>query len=297
MTALTSIPLITRLSGRVIRILGCNPGPMTLQGTNTYLVGTGSKRVLIDSGDVDTAPEYTKILGQVLREEKATIEHLVVTHWHHDHIGGVPAVLDLIKALGGKSALATVWKFPCSPDDDHQPDDEESAARCDPLKDEQSIRIEGATLRVKHTPGHTTDHACLVLEDEAALFSGDCVLGETSAVFEDLRDYLSSLERILRAEPSVIYPGHGPVVAEPRAKVLAYIENRIRREQQIVQCLGSRAGPCDVMEIVSEMYKDTPQNLWFAAATNVNHHLEKLLKENRVVQDGEKWLLKSTSSL
>ena len=122
-------------------------------------------------------------------------------------------------------------------------------------KDEQSLEIEGTKLRIKHTPGHTSDHVCLILEEENALFSGDCILGETSAVFEDLHDYLISLEKILNQKSSIIYPGHGPVVNDPTAKIKNYIEHRLEREKQIVQCLQDSKKPCDVMKIVEVMYK------------------------------------------
>lgn len=290
MKGLTSLPLISRLSKTVIRILGCNPGPMTLQGTNTYLVGTGARRVLIDTGDAETAKDYTELLGQVLNEERATIEHLLITHWHHDHIGGVNAVENLLKAYNKEPA--TVWKLPRSSGDAETTDAEISTV-WQPLKDEQLIEVEGAKLSVKHTPGHTTDHACLLLLDEETLFSGDCILGEGTAVFEDLYEYMLSLNKILAIEPKMIYPGHGPVLNNPISSIQYYIKHREQREAEILQVLKENRsnGTMSEMDIVKHIYKETPESLWPVAASNVGHHLTKLLKEGRVEGSTGEWQL------
>jgi len=272
------IPRISTLSPLVVRVLGCNPSPMTLQGTNTYLVGSGSRRLLIDAGEKNV-PEYCENLCQVLKKENCSLKDLVVTHWHHDHIGGVPDVLNMAAGEG-----VTVHKFL------REVDDAVEGVEFAQLKDGQEISVEGANCQVLHTPGHTTDHVVLYLKEENAVFSADCILGEGTAVFESLYHYMLSLEKILKIQPSVIYPGHGPVILDPVEKIKFYIQHRMAREQQIFSCLESSVrGGLDSMEIVKTVYKETPANLHMAANVNVNHHLEKLETEGKVIKDGQIW--------
>ncbi|CAK1549640.1 unnamed protein product [Leptosia nina] len=276
------IPAVSRLSSRIIRILGCNPGPMTLQGTNTYLIGTGRNRILLDTGDKDI-PEYQKHLSDVVSSEQVNIEHIVVTHWHHDHIGGVENIFGTI------AKQPKIWKH--LRDTSDSPDSDLPSTPLNWLSDGQEIKVEGATLKIHHTPGHTTDHVVLTLQEENILFSGDCILGEGTAVFEDLYTYMKSLNRILELNPSVIYPGHGNVVEDPMEKIQYYIAHRNQREEQILEALRNNADKqMNEMDLVKLIYKETPEHLWPAAAYNVNHHLTKLTKENKIKSisvDGE----------
>lgn len=102
---------------------------------------------------------------------------------------------------------AQVWKYPRS-EGESLPD----GCKIEFLKDGQEFNVEGATLRVLHAPGHTTDHIVFHLVEENAVFSGDCILGEGTAVFEDLYDYMNSLQEISNLDPCVVYPGHGNVI-------------------------------------------------------------------------------------
>ncbi|KAM3962760.1 beta-lactamase-like protein 2 homolog [Aphomia sociella] len=288
------IPAVTNLSSRVIRILGCNPGPMTLQGTNTYLIGTGGNRILLDTGDKDVK-DYQKHLSEVIQSEQVNIEHIVITHWHHDHIGGVENI------YGSIAAQPKIWKHKRSIDDKAN-DELPATIPTNWLSDGQEIKVEGATVQIHHTPGHTTDHVVLTLQEESVLFSGDCILGEGTAVFEDLYTYMKSLNRILELKPNVIYPGHGNVVQEPIEKIKYYIAHRNQREEQILEALKNNMNSqLNEMDLVKMIYTETPEHLWPAAAYNVNHHLTKLTKENKIKctnVDGEnKWQYNVNSSL
>lgn len=273
----TVLPKVSKLSPRIIRILGCNPGKMTLQGTNTYIIGTGRKRLLLDTGEKNKQ-EYIGELKKVLAEESIVIDNIVVTHWHYDHIGGLEDVKSILNN-GHKS-----WKYPRS-------DEKEDVHSINYLNDGQELSVEGASLRVHHTPGHTTDHIVLHLEEENAVFSGDCILGEGTTVFEDLYDYMRSLSHILQMNPSIIYPGHGPVIEAPTEKIQQYINHRNMRESQIKEVLSERNNLLTEMEIVKILYKDTPESLYLAAAKNVNQHLLKLEKEGTVIRNEDGWRL------
>ncbi|CAL8086603.1 unnamed protein product [Orchesella dallaii] len=286
------IPKVSQLSGRVWRFLGCNPGHMTLQGTNLYLVGTGPSRILVDAGQ-DGFPEYIETLSTFLKDHKISLERIIVTHWHRDHVGALDDMKDSIFSKYQSPPLIHKFKRIEKPEHDVIPD---GYTRIN-LTDNEKIKTEGATLEVLFTPGHTSDHASLYLHEEKAVFSGDNILGEGTSTFEDLHDYMKSLERILETDPTIIYPGHGPVVEQPKDKIKYYLKHRREREQQIFDVINTTLKPITSMEIVSSVYTDTPKQLWRAAELNVIHHLEKLIKEKRVRQKGDKYFLADEGKL
>lgn len=268
------LPNVEKLSARVIRVLGLNPGHMTLQGTNTYIVGTGENRILIDTGEPNK-PDYISLLQETLTSLKTRLNQVLITHWHYDHTGGVAEVY---KMMG--DPFPKILKLP------HQSSVKESLTSSDIpwtyLNDGDVISEEGVTLHVVATPGHTDDHMALHLKEENAVFSGDCILGQGTAVFEDLKEYMNSLQKLKGLNPSVIYPGHGPVVKDCGKLIQGYIDHRLQREQQIFVVLESTKQPMTAREIVEILYKDVTQSLWPRAEGNVKLHLEKLRKDGRI---------------
>jgi endoribonuclease LACTB2 len=269
----TTLPDHDVWSERVVVALGQNPSAFTGPGTNTYLVGTGSRRILLDTGQGE--PAYLEVLEAAMVRAGCTgLQEIVLTHGHADHMGGVRSVLD-------RFGPCPVSKLPWPGVDDHH----EVALRV--LEDAAVVTTEGATLRAIHTPGHAPDHLCFVLEEERAIFSGDNVLGIGTTVIPtgsgDLGDYLRSLARMRQETPARIYPAHGPVIEAGRAKIEEYIAHRLERERQIVAHL--ERGPARPAEIVASVYAAYPRHLHAAAAESVTQHLLKLEREGRARRD------------
>jgi glyoxylase-like metal-dependent hydrolase (beta-lactamase superfamily II) len=272
-----SMPDIDRWSERVIDVLGQNPGPFTGPGTNTYIVGTGERRLLLDAGQgVD---EHVDLLAKALDElaSGATIETVALTHAHPDHMGGLEKVVERFRPDAVKKKPWPEW---------------DRGASFETIDDQAELRVEGATLRAIHTPGHARDHLCYYLVEEKAVFTGDVVLGAGTTVIPrdgDLGDYLASLRRLLELDLEVIYPAHGPAIRDPYGKINEYLAHRALREQQILE--GLSAGLRTASDLVRRIYVDIPEWLYPAAGVSVEAHLRKLEKDGVVILTGDDWVL------
>ncbi len=264
------LPDLDRWSSRVVVALGQNPGAFTGPGTNTYLVGTGEARILLDTGD--GRDEYLPVLERAMEFAGCrSLQEIVLTHGHPDHIGGVQSILERFGPLRvsklPEPAFDAPYGFPM-----------------EPLADGCVIETEGATLRGVHTPGHAPDHLCFVLEEEAGLFTGDNVLGVGTTVIPaetgDLAAYMASLERLLALAPGAIFPAHGPRIDDGPGKIQEYIDHRLAREAQIVS--GLEGGVEQVTALVKIIYAAYPESLHGAAGQSVTSHLRKLEAEGRV---------------
>ncbi|KAF8520192.1 beta-lactamase-like protein [Hysterangium stoloniferum] len=323
MEKLEALSAITRLSERIIRVLGQNPGKFTLQGTNTYIIGRRNPYILVDTGEGKKS--YIPFLKEALQTtdpSQQLISDIVLTHRHSDHTHGLPSVLALIKQLWTGDVAEfrppRIHKYPLTPKDDR---DLQVALNVTsdlylPAKDgglfhqlTQSQILHGtdSVLNVIHTPGHTVDSICLYMPEEQVLFSADTVLGQGTAVFEDLAAYISSLRFLLSCGEqavtsfTVIHPGHGPAVENGPQLIREYIKHRMEREVQIVQVLSSppsSGAAWSLWDLVANIYADYPQSLWTPAAGSIYLHLMKLKGENRiqhVAGEGKdsRWILAS----
>jgi glyoxylase-like metal-dependent hydrolase (beta-lactamase superfamily II) len=276
------LPDYARLSPRVATVLGHNPGPFTGPGTNTYIVGTGPRPILLDTGI--GVPKWAELLPQALRELAGTgdIEKIVITHAHQDHIGGVK---DVTRMLGRREVLKKPWPTPGP--------DEVAGTPITAIDDGTVVTTEGATLRGVFTPGHAPDHLCYYFVEEKALFTGDVILGAGTTIIPDetgdLGQYMASLHRLLELDVEKIYPAHGPVIQNAKQKIREYIAHRELRDRQVLAAL--QEGPLEVMAIVKKIYTDVPTFLHPAAAQSVRSHLNKLRKEQRVVEHEKSWRL------
>lgn len=309
---LPEVPTLKELSPSVYVVLGMNPSPFALTGTNTYLVGTGAKRILIDTGEGVEA--YIPNLTRALAAVGATgLQEIIVTHWHHDHLGGVPSVIKHFGEVPVRKFMPAVQEDTFGGEGALDPYAIWPADRFKPLEDGEVVHTEGAGLRVLYTPGHANDHVVLLHEEEQAMFTGDNVLGVGTAVFRDLAVYMDSLDKmesaVLNGGIATLYPAHGPTIANASTKLNEYKSHRQQRIDQVqlvMKSAGSEGMTCE--EITRSMYKEIPERLMPAAAGNTVQVLLKLQRDNVAVRlsaskatshlqaigSADRWVLKSS---
>ena len=219
-----------QLSALIRRVVADNPGPFTYTGTGVYIVGTQSVCV-IDPGPITES--HVKALDAAL--EGLTVSHVVVTHHHVDHspLAAPLAAKHGCKVYGyGKQAPP-----PQNGDIRLEAGDDLSFSPDVEVRDGDLIKGEGWTLRVLHTPGHTSNHLCYALEEENTLFSGDHIMGWSTTVISppdgDMGDYFASLDHVKAQNFDRIWPTHGPAIEDPKTFVQAYIDHRRGRERHL----------------------------------------------------------------
>ncbi len=270
------------LSPLVRRVLARNPSLFTFTGTGTYIVGHGTVAI-IDPGPAD--PDHLDAVAAAVAHER--VSHLLITHTHMDHSpGAAPLKARVGGVIAGCAPLVLRDEGPRADagfDPSYAPDRV--------LADGEAVTGPGWTLRAVHTPGHTSNHLCFALEEEAALFSGDHVMGWSTTVVAppdgDMADYMASLAKLMGRADTRYYPTHGAPVDEPQRLVKGMIAHRRQRETQILGLLDG--GPRAIPAMVEQMYAAIDPRLWPAAGRSVLAHLIELEARGEVVRTGEAW--------
>lgn len=248
---------LEQVTTRALRLLAPNPGPMTLDGTNTWVLREpGDERcVVVDPGPLDD--------GHLRRiAEHGPVALIVLTHGHFDHAEGAPRLHEMT----GAPVVAR---------------DPELCIDSTALEADDRREVAGVEWLTVLSPGHSSDSVCLLLRSDRALLTGDTVLGRGTTVVAHpdgrLADYLDSLRRLrdlARSELDLLLPGHGPVLDAPVSVLEYYLAHRDERLAQVRAAVedGARTPP-DVVKLV---YADVDPVLWPAAERSVRAQLDYL---------------------
>ena len=263
---------VQRLTEEVWRIVAPNPGPLTGPGTNTYVVGR-NRPVVIDPGCDDPAH-----LARVLEVAGRAVERIVCTHSHPDHS---PGAAWLRERTG-----APVCGLP-APDDGHQ---DPAYAPDAALADGERIPAGDDVLRAIHTPGHASNHVCLLLEATGLLFTGDHLMSGSTVIIippdGSMRLYLDSLRQLRSLPISSLAPGHGELMPGAIAEIDRVTRHRLAREAKLVRALDRR-GAATLDDVLAEVYDDVPRSMHVYARYSLLAHAVKLVEEDRARVEGE----------
>jgi len=241
-------------------VLAPNAGPMTLDGTNTWVLrssGDGGRAVVIDPGPLDEGH-----LGRIA-EQAGDVAEILLTHGHLDHSEGARVLADRLGC--GVRALDPAFRY-----------------GAEGLHDGDVVEVDGLVVEVLATPGHTSDSLSFVLPAAQAVLTGDTVLGRgtTMVAHPDgtLGAYLGSLRRLRDLaeahEVASIWPGHGPVLADALPALEYYLRHRAERLDQVRDAVA--AGATSAADVVATVYADVDRRLWPAAELSVRAQLAYL---------------------
>lgn len=248
-----------------------NPGPMTLDGTNTWVLREPGApgAVVVDPGPQDE--RHLERVARSVQEQGARVVLTLLTHGHPDHAEGAQYFAELtgapVHAVDPTLRIA-------------------GAGQDAGLVDGQEFDIDGLQLRVLATPGHTSDSVCVQVKTDEVLLTGDTILGRgTTVITQDgLGDYLSSLHRLQEtvetAGTRALLPGHGPMCADPSGWIAEYLRHRHQRLDQVSAAVA--VGEQDLRGVVTRVYGDLEPALLPAAESSVRAQLSYLAARGEV---------------
>jgi glyoxylase-like metal-dependent hydrolase (beta-lactamase superfamily II) len=252
----SSTGVLAQLPAWVTLVRAPNPGPMTLDGTNTWVLQAPSgDAVVVDPGPLDEG--HLAAVAAV-----GAVRTVITTHHHPDHTEGVERLLELCPS-------ARLWRPLAEAGDSGEP---------------SVLRQGGLELRCIPTPGHTADSVTLIagVGDERVVLTGDTILGRGTTVIAEpdgnLGDYLASLRLLELLGPLPVLPGHGPALTDVGAAAAFYLRHRLARLEQIRAVLAT--GATTAREVVEIVYADVDPVLWPAAEASVRAQLAYLAAES-----------------
>ena len=268
---------VRQVAADVWRVVAPNPSPLTGPGTNSYVIGR-DHAVVIDPG-----PDDPVHLERIVAVAGAQIERIICTHSHPDHSPGAAT----LKRHTGAPVLGRPAPLVDHQDDTYDPDVI--------VEDGDRVVSPAGTIRVVHTPGHASNHVCLLLETERLLFTGDHLMqGSTVVILPpdgSMKQYLDSLDRLQALAIDTIAPGHGALIARAHDEIARVVAHRMKREAKVVAVLAPR-GTATLDELLPDVYDDVPVSLHDWARYSLLAHVLKLVDDGRVAAAGEtyRWL-------
>ena len=257
---------ITELSPLVRRITAGNSSVFTGPGTNTYLVGK-EEITVIDPGPA--MPEHIENIAKACGDD---IKQILVTHTHPDHSPGA-------KLLHQRTAAPVMGMYAL-----HKQTQDKTFKANKVLEDGDEIREIEYTLKAIHTPGHASNHLCYLLEEEKMIFTGDHIMEGSTVVIGppdgNMKHYIESLEKLKQFDISLIAPGHGNLMKDPKSVVDWIVSHRMFREKKVIDAL-TEFSKADLDQLVEKVYDDVDERLHGIARASLLAHLNKLIEEDK----------------
>ena len=265
---------ITELSPLVRRITAGNSSVFTGPGTNTYLVGK-EEITVIDPGPA--MPEHIENIAKACGDD---IKQILVTHTHPDHSPGA-------KLLHQRTAAPVMGMYAL-----HKQTQDKTFKANKVLEDGDEIREIEYTLKAIHTPGHASNHLCYLLEEEKMIFTGDHIMEGSTVVIGppdgNMKHYIESLEKLKQFDISLIAPGHGNLMKDPKNVVDWIVSHRMFREKKVIDAL-TEFSKADLDQLVEKVYDDVDERLHGIARASLLAHLNKLIEEDKAINKGDEF--------